>query len=239
MPSPSHRTSVIVFDLDGTLVDTMPLLAALAADIMSRCYGVSPDDASRQYLATSGRRFADQLAVMYPYDARNPIAAAEFENRKPLATADARPSARTLDTLATLRAAGCRLAISSNNGQDLVERCVADCAGLFDAVLGARSGLMKGPRHFRELRRRLNCTAADMTFVGDSLFDATVAAESNVAFVARIGTFAEPDFRRLNQRIPCITELAQLPDLLLTHPAHHEDRVWRLRRSWSSRPEPG
>lgn len=186
--------SVVVFDLDGTLVDTMPLLADLATDVLAARYAMPRDGARAAYLATSGMPFHRQLAVIHPRDERNAGAAAEFEARKVALVTQVRPDAPTLDALRGLRDAGLRLAVSSNTTQALVDRFVAGCDVPFDVALGWRPGLEKGSAHFAEICRQLKCACGDLLFVGDSLFDARAAEESRVAFVAKVGTFSAEEF---------------------------------------------
>ena len=48
---------VLLCDLDGTLIDTMPILADLATEVMVGMYGVPKTLARELYLATCGRAF--------------------------------------------------------------------------------------------------------------------------------------------------------------------------------------
>src|SRR4051794_5279725 len=74
---------VLLADLDGTLIDTMPVLADLASEVMTETYGMQRSLARELYVATCGLPFCQQLEAICPGDARNAAAADEFETRKP------------------------------------------------------------------------------------------------------------------------------------------------------------
>ena len=57
---------VIMFDLDGTLFDTMGAHADLAADVMAKHLGLSKKSARNKYLATAGVPFPKQLELIFP-----------------------------------------------------------------------------------------------------------------------------------------------------------------------------
>src|SRR5579864_2781581 len=59
---------VLLCDLDGTLIDSMPTLAEIASEVMEEVYA-TPAILSRElYLATCGLPFAGQLEEIYPGD---------------------------------------------------------------------------------------------------------------------------------------------------------------------------
>src|SRR3954470_12157239 len=80
-PLPVPR--VLLCDLDGTLIDSMPTLADLATEVMESVYGTPRMLARELYLATCGLPFVKQLEEIYPGDPRNEGASDLFEGRKP------------------------------------------------------------------------------------------------------------------------------------------------------------
>src|SRR5579862_1222292 len=80
-PLPVPR--VLLCDLDGTLIDSMPTLADLATEVMESTYGTPRILARELYLATCGLPFVKQLEEIYPGDPRNAGASDLFEGRKP------------------------------------------------------------------------------------------------------------------------------------------------------------
>src|ERR1051325_5694866 len=69
---------VLLCDLDGTLIDSMPTLADLATEVIEARYGTPRILARELYLATCGLPFVKQLEEMFPDDARNPEGSAAF-----------------------------------------------------------------------------------------------------------------------------------------------------------------
>jgi phosphoglycolate phosphatase-like HAD superfamily hydrolase len=145
-----------------------------------------------------------------PRDREHAAAVAEFERRKVALLAHLTPTEGTLRALAGLRDAGCRLAVSSNARQVLVDRFVRRCGLAFDVALGWSHGLQKGRSHFHEICRRTACTIDSLLFVGDSIVDGRLAADAGVSFAARLGTFTSDQFRASWPDVACVTELEEL-----------------------------
>ena len=209
------KPQAVLFDLDGTLIDTMQTFADVAADVMVRHHGSDRVRARAAYLTTSGIPFFQQLELIEPGDPRNATAAAEFEQRKVLATHDVGPTEATLVALAQLRILGIRTAVSSNNFQDQVDKFTAHCPGLLDLALGFGGGLAKGRGHFARACEVFACTREDLVFVGDSVADAELARESGVRFVGKLGTFSAPVFRDVSPEAPVIDEIGELVELFV------------------------
>ncbi|MGA7922790.1 MAG: HAD hydrolase-like protein, partial [Thermoplasmata archaeon] len=57
---------VVVFDLDGTILDDVGLISHVAADVLERAFGTPPEEGRIHYLATTGMPFEAQLAQLYP-----------------------------------------------------------------------------------------------------------------------------------------------------------------------------
>lgn len=211
----------VLFDLDGTLVDTMTGFADLAAAVMSERHGLDRGAARRLYLETSGIPFHQQLEVICPGDSRNAAASAEFEERKRAVCDATRMDADTLAGLETLRALGYRLVVSSNTGQPFVDDFARREPFRFDLALGfdGASGLAKGRPHVEVACRTLGVTAAELVFCGDSLKDAELAEACDVAFVGRLGTFTLDDFRRRDADAIAVPGIVELAELLRTRAA--------------------
>jgi phosphoglycolate phosphatase len=206
---------VVMFDLDGTLVDTMGGFADLAAEVMARRHGFEWARARAQYLETSGLPFCKQLEVIAPGHGANQAASDEFERRK-LAVCEATSmDARTRAGLEELRALGLKLVVSSNTGQGVVDEFVTRERFDFDLALGfdPAQGLGKGRPHVERALAVFGVEREALLFVGDSLKDAELAEECGVAFVGRLGTFREDDFRRTGRAL-CVPDVGELPALI-------------------------
>ncbi|MCX5747464.1 MAG: HAD family hydrolase [Proteobacteria bacterium] len=208
--APLAQPRAILFDLDGTLIDTMQVFADVAADVMVRHHQLDRTTARAAYLTTSGIPFFQQLEVIVPGDDRNAAAAAEFEARKIVAVADVVPSPITVEALEAIRALGIAIAVCSNNFQDQVDAFVAHCPVKLDLALGFGNGLAKGPTQFDHACRTFGCRRDDLLFVGDSIADAELARASNIRFVARLGTFDAGAFAAVAPTSPAVVEIPEI-----------------------------
>jgi phosphoglycolate phosphatase-like HAD superfamily hydrolase len=205
----------LVCDLDGTLIDTMPILADLAQDVMAELYGTPRPQAREMYIATCGLPFAQQLAAIYPGDERNAVASDLFEGRKPERCARVRMTPDTIRALMTLRSQGVRLVVSSNNGTENVARFAALHQDVlsFDLALGFGEGICKGGPHLDRVAAEWGFARADMVFVGDSLHDGDIGQREKVAFVGVAGTFSREHFQLRFPHAPIVSRFSELPDL--------------------------
>lgn len=205
-----------MFDLDGTLVDTMFLFADLAAEVMAQRHGDDPRSARARYLETSGIPFIKQLGVIHPGHAKNEAASEEFERRKRAITIRTPLDATTIAALDGLRQRGLRLVVSSNTGQDFVDEFVQLNAQDFELALGfdEPAGMAKGEPHVAATCRALQLSRDEIWFVGDSLKDGELAAVCRVAFVGRAGTFTRAQFEQALSGIRVVDHPAELLEML-------------------------
>lgn len=212
--NPDYR--LIIFDLDGTLVDTMGGFADIAGDIVARTYRLPFEEARKKYLETSGVPFFQQLRILFPADPRNAEAARIFEAEKVAVFTRATISESTLETIHRLKDSGYRTAISSNNFHPLVREFVHRENVPVDVALGFRPGFSKGAPHFDYLADYFRLEKSEMLFVGDSLQDARIAQQNDISFVGKLGTFGERDFTAVANPhpIPTISEIHELISLL-------------------------
>lgn len=77
-------TVVILWDWDGTLVDTMPAHADLAANCINKHFQMNIPEARRRYLNTTGIPFDRQLEAIFPSatPAQREACAKEYHERK-------------------------------------------------------------------------------------------------------------------------------------------------------------
>ena len=165
----------IIFDLDGTLVDSAPHIAAILSDVAGR--SIDPAQ-TRQYLTKGGEQLVSALLGDDNLDKN----LAKFRSLYISApTPDCLyPGVR--DGLDRLVAAGRTMAICSNKPQSLCEKVVADL-GLdhFAVVLGSACKPCIIP-------------LAASLYVGDSKVDQETAAVTAIAFAFVTYGYAEPGF---------------------------------------------
>jgi len=212
MIKPAARPQVVLFDLDGTLVDTMPAFADLAADVLHVRHGMDRAHARAQYLETSGIPFVHQLELIRPGDPGNAAASAEFEARKLAICRATAMDARTVAALEALRAARLVLVVSSNTGQSVVDEFARAERFRFDLVLGfdPAAGLGKGRPHVERALACFGIAREQLVLVGDSLVDAELAEQCGIGFVGRTGTFTAEEFRRRDPAAVTVQHVEEL-----------------------------
>lgn len=191
---------VIVFDLDGTLLDDMEAISEVAADVLHRAFRTPVDVGRVHYLATTGMPFEAQLRQLYPQvtaEERNAAARIFHERKAREAYAGAHLFPEIPGLLKRLDRDKWTLAVSTGAEREVAE-LLLEREGIriwFEAVLGSAQGTKR--EHLREYRRRFS--SPRLALVGDSRFDLESAQFVGVPLFARTTrlpgwTVGVPDF---------------------------------------------
>jgi phosphoglycolate phosphatase len=210
----AKKKSVVVFDFDGTIVDSMGKFAEIASHVMPRHYNVNSEEAERLYLSTSGIPFFQQLETIFPGNPVNPTAANEFETIKKESYFTERVFEDVAPTIEKLKKKNITVVVSSNNFQELVDRFVEKRGLKFDLVLGFKDNFAKGADHFRHIIKETGCSSDEIVFVGDSLKDADRARDFGIEFVGKEGIFTKDQFKKHLPRTKVIKSLSELPGII-------------------------
>jgi len=204
---------VMLFDFDGTLVDTMGVYQEFVRSILSEYPDIDLDKAMIAYLETSGLPFSQQLRMIFPekndlfWDEVNK----KFEEKKIKMLESVTLNVGVEDALVKLKHDGKKLALSSSTKQALVDRTFSKYADLFDLVLGFREpSFGKGAAHFGEVMKYFAVGPSEIVFIGDSLKDQSIARDFNVPFIAKIGTFSRERFLAVDSDVQCIDSISDL-----------------------------
>ncbi len=207
------RGKAIIFDFDGTIVDSMEAFADIASEVIPKHYGTSKEEARRLYIKTSGLPFFQQLEQIFPNHPSNTKAAEEYESTKKKDYLDKPAFDDVMDTVEGLRQFGVKTIVSSNNFQELVDTHIEKIGVEFDMVLGFKDNFAKGEEHFAHIEDALNIQRDEMIFVGDSIKDGERAKHSGVNFIGKEGTFDASDFKREFPGVITISNLSELKDI--------------------------
>lgn len=192
------RIEAIVYDLDGTLVDSMRGLTERATALIHERFGLDSATALERYAATSGADFATQLEEMFPGNPANTVVAAEFEAAKREMMPYVEPFADALWAVDFFASRGMRQFACSSTQEDLV-RATLEQSGLatsLEAHSGFRAGFDK-ERQLRHLLRTHRLRPETTLFVGDSLRDAAFARRARTRFLGLTRIFTDSEFRRV------------------------------------------
>jgi phosphoglycolate phosphatase len=184
------RPAAVVFDLDGTLVDTAPDLCGTLnkllvehgrptislPDIRPMIGDGAAKMVERGFSATGG--LPDDLTVLVR----------RFIELYEASVADeSRPFPHVVDTLERLRAANIRLGVCTNKLTGMSQRLLdaLDLSRLFDVLIGGDVPERKpDPRHVLMTVEKLGASAATALMVGDSINDVAAAKAAKVNVVA-------------------------------------------------------
>ncbi len=188
MPEP-----IIVYDLDGTLVDTAPnLMSSLNAVVAKRgLMPVTRDDLS--HLVGHGGRA--MLAKVYeknrraPDDAEVDAIIAEFlEDYARDMPGQSHPFPGAVGSIERFRAAGWRVAICTNKTERLAVRLITSLglAHLFEAICGADTFAVRkpDPGHLTATIAQAGGDPARAVMIGDSETDIRTAKAAGIPVVA-------------------------------------------------------
>ena len=203
---------IVVFDFDGTLVDSMETFADIAGKVMEKVYGTPFKTARRQYIETSGLPFFQQLEQIHAGDSRNSRVTEEFEGEKVLGYFEQQIYPDALNLISHLKRENIKTAVASNNFQHLVDEFIKKAKLDLDFSLGFKSDdFCKGKPHFEYLLNQTGFLKPDMLFIGDSLMDAKRALDFEIDFVGKTGLFNKNDF---HSKFPNVTVVDNLDELI-------------------------
>ncbi|MDE5743534.1 MAG: HAD family hydrolase [Bacteroidales bacterium] len=203
------NTRLVIFDLDGTLVDTLADLAAAMNVVLSRL-GYPPHPVA-DYRFKVGNGVAKLVERSLPEAARQqpPVVAdalqrfLDYYNRHDMdATA---PYDGIPELLLHLKARGLQLAVASNKPHAAAVEIVHHYFGqdLFDCIYGQRPGapVKPDPAIVHDILRTLGVSAGQTLYVGDSAVDMETARRSGIPSVGVLWGFRpEAELREAGAR---------------------------------------
>lgn len=215
------KYQLVIFDLDGTLVDTIADLgAAVNAVLGANCLPQHEPEAFRGMVGHGVRNLVKQAM---PEPMREDERALDALLEQFLAyyinhlDDRSRPYPGMPELLADLQAAGVKLAVASNKFQAGTEKLIGRMfPGIsFAAVLGGRPGepLKPDPAIVDEIRERAGVSREETVMVGDSGTDIATAGAAGVDCIAVSWGFRSREALSAAPRI--VDSAAQLRALLL------------------------
>ncbi len=208
---------LLIFDLDGTLINTIDDLGQACNHALSACG--FPTHKIEDYPRLVGNGINKLIERALPEEHRNEATVLRLrEYFVPFYDQHncdlTRPYDGIPELLQTLKAAGHTLAVASNKYQAATEKIIAHFfPNTFDVVLGEREGIPRkpDPQIVWDIIHRLSPLASNLSpiyYIGDSLVDAATAKAANLPFVACTWGFCTEE------------QLAQAqPNYMIHHPS--------------------
>lgn len=177
---------IVVFDLDGTLIDSAPTVASLLNDMRAEC-GLGPIDITlyRKWSSVGGLSLVQRALGM---DCNAPAKLAEFRARyRAFRTPLSSVFHGVKETLDTLKSQNIGMAICSNKPEHLAQKVLIETGlrGYFHSVIGGDTTIRTKPhrdpldlslKHFTAL-------PSAAILVGDSSVDQRTAQAAAIPFV--------------------------------------------------------
>ena len=214
------KYKVILFDLDGTLLDTLEDLAeAVNAALRKRGLPLHSTDEYRKMVGHGVRNLVT-VALPEAFRADEAFIDSCLADFKAYYTehidVHTRPYPGIPELLARLHGSGTRIAVASNKFQEGTEKLIAEFfPGIpFAAILGNRPGypLKPDPEIVGEVLRAAGASPADAILVGDSSTDMLTARNGGIKSIAVTWGYrpmtATPEY-------PAVSSVEELAALLL------------------------
>jgi phosphoglycolate phosphatase len=217
-----ERFRAVVFDLDGTLIETAPdLTDALNHTLALAGRPAVAELAVRQMVGDGARKLLERgLAATgpAPNDAEMDRWHGEFLTYyRANVAARSHPFPGAVDLMHELRAAGLKTAVCTNKPVDLSRKLFDDLeiSHLFDAVIGGDSLPVRkpDPGHILGTLEAVGAGAAEAVMIGDSMNDVAAARNAGIPVIAVSFGYTTTPARELGADA-VIDRLSELPAAL-------------------------
>ncbi len=217
----SMNYSGVIFDLDGTLLNTLDDLAdSCNRQLARRGFPVHPTDAYRYFVGNGAKKLVEralpggsgsELVDQFLMDFREDYARHCFDKTAPYAGIP--------EMLENLQQAGLAMAVLSNKPDAETRRVVERYfpSGLFSHTYGQRDGIphKPDPAGVAPILEDLGLKAASTAFVGDTWIDMQTAKRSGCVPIGVLWGFREESELEENGAQLIAANPTELTDLLL------------------------
>ena len=208
----------LVFDLDGTLIDSAPDIHLAANDLMASigqpAFGLSE---IKSFIGNGVPVLVERVmaARALPSDQHAKLVARFMEFYSAEVVRLTRPYPHVKAALDDLLAQGCRLGICTNKPEEPTRRILTSLglSRYFSAVVGGDSLPTRKPSPEPLLHTMTLLGAADCIYVGDSEIDAETAERAGVPFILFTEGYRKSDVQKINHRA-AFDDFQALPGLI-------------------------
>jgi phosphoglycolate phosphatase len=217
---------IVLFDWDGTLIDSLPTKVRNAGKLFEQEFGLSPEDVALAYRRVSGIPRKQLFASICADNGLPPLDDEAYQQLSqrftemnlasltdPVAKNIVAPE--TFETLSALKAAGYPLYVSSSADPHEIRQGASALGlnGFFTEIMGSVPGFGKGKQHVAHVLQSQAARASQLVFVGDEPADITLGRLAGVRTVAKAGTYTS-EFLVQENPDNIIAALSELPGLL-------------------------
>ena len=175
-----EKNFLILWDFDGTLIDTMKAHTKLASEVISKHFQISKEKAKDKYRQTTGLPFEKQLELIFPEKEKERAKCAiEYHQRKLREVyLKAKPIKGAKRTLIRLKKLGFGQFILSGTEEWIVKKWLKENKISRVGVLGKEKGIKKD--HLEILRKKF--PREKFVLISDSLKDLLLPVEVKIGF---------------------------------------------------------
>lgn len=200
----SEMLRAIVFDLDGTLLNSIPILSKLAGKLMKEELGIPQEIGERMYKETSGMPFFRQLRRIhfdvFQTELEEDRARELNEKYQAMVDRNLRKFEFFPDVLKNLPllSEDFFLFVSTSTPQRRLDKILGlnKVRKYFKAALGLESGFEK-EKHFKFIEDVFDLKREELIFVGDTPYDYEVGSKNGILTILRSGTFSREELLKL------------------------------------------
>lgn len=217
------RKKAVLFDLDGTLCDTLDSLAKSVNDLLIK-YGGTPFETERymEFVGNGARKLLERAfgeAEIPEKPESDQLYAEYLEHFKTVCTYQVKPYPGLPELIADLKQAGIITAVLTNKNQEMAEKVIASCypEGSFRLISGQRPGrpLKPIPGAALSVLWELNLRPEDCYYIGDSDVDMKMAIHSGMTSIGVLWGFRSEEELKSNGADLIVRNVGELKAILL------------------------
>ena len=179
------KYTIAIFDLDGTILNTLEDLADSTNYALKTCgYPERAMDEVRQFVGNGIRKLMERAVPEgTPVEEIDRVHETFTAHYKVHCADKTRPYDGIMELLQNLKKDGCKLAVVSNKADyGVQELCKQYFDGVFDFAVGEREGIRKkpAPDSVNEVLKTLECSRDRAVYIGDSDVDIQTAANAQM-----------------------------------------------------------
>jgi phosphoglycolate phosphatase len=190
------KYQAVIFDLDGTLLDTLEDIADAANRVLAlKGFPTRPLDVHRAAVGNGARQLMERVLPEADRDPKT-IQDCFVAFRKDYGehwNIKTKPYAGVPEMLNALEKRGLKIAVLSNKPADFTRKCVNGVLSRwkFDPVIGGEDGIPSkpDPAGALEISKRLKISPSEFIFLGDSGVDMKTANVAGMSSVAALWGF--------------------------------------------------
>lgn len=192
-----RKKGLLIFDMDGTLVDSMNLHAEIFSKILNETCGAEHEALRREYLRTAGQPLDEQISNVLTSAGESSVRVAQLvdsfwamvDHEQPVLFSDVKA------VVEQLWLAGYSLVVISGCAPFVVESKMrkTGLSQYFSLMLGTDKKvrhMFKGDGHFRIIRRSLNLDRTQFQnnslFIADAEYDMPLAKRAGLLAIGRV-----------------------------------------------------